>query len=217
MKPLKRNYRVNWFILVTTLLLLGGLAAAQSPSSKAWGRAVDGLQMRISLDQAEGAQSKSPKFRIELRNAGEKDLLLNLGIMTRNGGQQYTTAVSLILGDADGKPQLLELKRPIQASDAEKEALYLPLPVAATLSFPVHLEDYVALTSKEFYAPKLGTCTLAAQFNRMPFPPTASTFQTPSLVGLEPQPGVVRVFDMVNAEAGGSPTTNTLQFEVPTR
>jgi len=40
-------------------------------------------------------------------NAGEKDLLLNLGIMTRNGEQQYLTAVSLIIVDAQESPAYL--------------------------------------------------------------------------------------------------------------
>jgi len=53
--------------------------------------------MRIYLDQAATGQSKVPRFKVELRNVGEKDLLLNLGIMTRSGEQQYPSAVSLIL------------------------------------------------------------------------------------------------------------------------
>jgi hypothetical protein len=207
MKVSKRVHKVIWVVLVTTLLLVGGLAAAQNSNPKAWGRPVDGLQMRVSLNQAEGGQSKSPKFRIELRNAGEKDLLLNLGIMTRNGGQQYPTAVSLILLDAQGKSELLELKRSLQVSDAGRETLYLPLPVGAIFSVPVDLNDYWTPTSKEFYTAKPGTYSLAAQFNRVPFPKQGFRLQS---IG-------ERSFDMVNPEAGGPPTSNTLQFEVSSR
>jgi hypothetical protein len=198
---LSRVHRIIW-VLIPTLLSVGGLAA-QNPNPKAWGQPVDGLQMRVSLDPA-GGQSKSPKFRIELRNAGEKALLLNLGIMARNGEQQYPTAVSLILVDARGESRLLELKSP-QVSDAGRETLYLPLPIGATFSVPVDLDDYWAPTSKEFNL-KPGTYSLAARFNRMP---TKGAFRF--------QPVGVRSFDTVNPEAGGPPTSNTLQFEVPSR
>jgi hypothetical protein len=121
--------------------------------------------MRIYVDQGEGGQSKVPKFRVELRNAGEKDLLLNLGIMARGGKQQYPTAVSLILIDARSL-QRLELNRPCQVVDAEKETLYLPLPVGASFSFPVDLDNYWVVTSKESdYKLKPGTYWLAAHLN----------------------------------------------------
>lgn len=205
MKPSKRVLKVICVLLITTLLLVGGLAAAQNSNPKAWGRPIDGLQMRISLDQAAGGQSKSPKFRVELRNAGEKDLLLNLGIMSRDGEQQYPTAVSLILVDARGESQLFELKSPLQVSDAGRETLYLPLPVGATFSVPVDVDDYWAPTSKD-YTLKPGTYSLAAQFNRMPFPKKVFRVQS---VGQ-------RAFDIVNPEAGPS-TSNLLQIDVPSR
>jgi hypothetical protein len=105
MKPSKRVQKAASF--VGTLLLLGGLSVAQEPKAKDWGSPVDGLQLRIYLDPATG-QSKVPKFKVELRNVGEKDLLLNLGIMSRSGEQLYPTAVSLILVDSQKIFQLIE-------------------------------------------------------------------------------------------------------------
>ena len=90
--------------------------------------------MRLSLDQTAIEQSKIPTLRVELRNVGEKDLLLNLG--TRNGGRQYLTAVYLILENAEGRMQWLELKGAAPIGDAGTEALSLPLPVGATFSSP---------------------------------------------------------------------------------
>jgi hypothetical protein len=203
MKCSKEIYKVIWVVLVTTVVLVSGLAAAQNPNAVVWGRPVDGLQMRISLDQAEGGQSKSPKFRVELRNAGEKDLLLNLGIMTRNGEQQYPTAVSLIIVDAQGESRLLELKSSLRVTDVGRETLTLPLPVGATFSAPVDLDDYWAPTFKGFYTLKPGTYSLAAQFNRKLFPKRVFVLQP--------------AFQMVNAGAGGPTTSNSLQFVVPNR
>jgi hypothetical protein len=129
----------------------------------------------------------------------------NLGIMSRDGEQQYPTAVSLILVDARGESQLFELKSPLQVSDAGRETLYLPLPVGATFSVPVDVDDYWAPTSKD-YTLKPGTYSLAAQFNRMPFPKKVFRVQS---VGQ-------RAFDIVNPEAGPS-TSNLLQIDVPSR
>lgn len=67
--------------------------------------------MRIYPTQAAAAQSSIPKLRVEFRNVGEKDLLLNLGIMTGHGAEQYPTAVLLILVDAQGSEERLEPKR----------------------------------------------------------------------------------------------------------
>jgi hypothetical protein len=66
--------------------------------------------MAIRLDQAEGAQSKAPKFTVELRNAGENDLIFNLGMMLANGKKQYPNAVALTLTDAQGKSRRFDLR-----------------------------------------------------------------------------------------------------------
>jgi hypothetical protein len=139
MKPSKRVRKAISF--GATVLLLGGLSVAQEPKAKDWGNPVDGLQMRIYLDQTATGQSKVPRFKVELRNVGEKDLLLNLGIMSRSREQLYPTAVSLILVDSQRLFQLIELKRSLPDSAAEKETLYLPLPVGATLLLPCGLEQ----------------------------------------------------------------------------
>lgn len=202
--------------LAATLLFLGGLSAAQEPKADDWGKAAHGLQMRIYVDQGATGQSKVPRFKVELRNVGEKDLLLNLGAMSRTGGQQYVTAVSLILVDPQGKPQWLELKRSLLGSDAGKEPLFLPLPVGATFSFPVELNNYwAAATSKEFdYKGKPGTYRIAAHLAGFIETDNRAAFRT-ERPGLQPVAG--HPFDTVNPEVslGPPPMSNTIQFEVP--
>ena len=214
MRPSKRVQEVILF--VATLLLLCGLSAAQKPNTIDWGKSVDGLQMSIYHDQAEGRQSEFSKFRVEFRNAGHNDLLLNLGIMSRNGAQQYPNAVSLILEDGQGKPQRLELKKSFQPSDAGT-TLFLPLPVGATFSFPVDLHDYRAVTSKEFdFRLKPGTYWLAAQFtgsrDRVILTAQGAVQAGPAIFP-------VRTFDTVNPEnaLGAPPISNTLRLEIPSR
>ena len=182
--------------------------------------------MRVYLDQAATGQSKAPRFRVELRNVGEKDLRLNLGITTRNGEQQYPTAVSLILADSQRLFQLIELRRSIPVSDVGKETLYLPLAVGATFSFPVDLDHYWAVNSKEIdYKLKPGTYWLAAHLNG--FIRTGPPLFVALPVAGPGQPLHVseRTFDMVydsdfaypQTGFGPPPMSNALQFEVPSR
>jgi hypothetical protein len=213
MRPSKRVQEV--IIFVAALLLLCGLSAAQKPNTIDWGKSVDGLQM--SIFHEENQQAEFPKFRVEFRNTGHNDLLLNLGIMSRDGERQYLDGVSLILEDFEGKPQRLELKKFFQPGDAGTR-LFLPLPVGATFSFPVDLRDYRTVTSKEFDSRlKPGTYWLAAQLTGFRNNGAILNAQGPGQAG--PPIVAVRTFDMVNPESalGASPISNTLRFEVPNR
>lgn len=91
MKLAKKVHKNLMLVLIASLLVLGGLSAALKPSAETWGEAVSGLQMTIYLDRAEGVPSKAPKFRVELRNAAQKDLVVNLGMMLANGKMQTQT------------------------------------------------------------------------------------------------------------------------------
>jgi hypothetical protein len=163
MKLPKRVHKTLWGVLFTSLLLLGGLSAALKPSPQTWGEALSGLQLTIYLDQVEGVQSKAPKIRAELRNAGENDLILNLGIMFANGKRQYPNAVVLTLTDAQGKSRRLDLRGPSFIAGRE-DPLVLPLPVGSTFSIPVDLDKYWSAASGEFdYKLKPGTYSLEAQ------------------------------------------------------
>src|SRR5215469_4609908 len=197
------------FLTAAVMLLIGGLSLAQEPSSRDWGSAVNGLQMRISVDSYAIEQSKVPKFRVELRNVGEKDLLLNLGTKSLDGRHQYLTAVSLILEDEQGELQWLELKRSVPVGDPGTETLALPLPVGAVFSFPVDLDDYRLATSKESAAQNLksGTYLIAAHLHGfIRFVHFA-------------EPGQPHTFDTVNPETGlgPAPVSKALRIEIPSR
>lgn len=151
-------------ILIASLSVLGGTSTALKPSAETWGEAVSGLQMTIYADGAERVRSKVPKFRVELRNAGQTDLVVNLGIMLANGKAQYPNAVVLILTDAQGKSRRLDLREPA-AVGGRVDPFVLPIPIGATFSIPVDLDKYWAAESKEFdYKLNPGTYSLEAQF-----------------------------------------------------
>ena len=165
MKLPKTVHKNLFVVLVASLLMLGGLSAALKPSVKTWGKAVSGLQMTIYLDHAEGAPSKAPKFRVELRNAGQNDLVVNLGMMLANGKRQYPNAVALTLTDAQGKSRRLDLREPAMIA-GRVDPFVVPIPVDATFSIPVNLDAYWPAASKEGFDYKLkpGNYSLEAQF-----------------------------------------------------
>jgi hypothetical protein len=221
--PLNRVQRL--ILCFAGLLLIGGLLSAQERNSGDWGAAVDGLQIRLSVDRAALEQSKIPKFTVELRNAGDKDLLLNLGTRSHDGGRQYLTAVSLILEDGDGRSQWLELKRTAQASGAGFEALSLPLPVGASFSFTADLYDYSATNSKgSDYKLKPGSYLVAAHLNGFATDNRETYALGPGRIiltsGVGQPPAVfVRAFDDVNPESplGPPPISNALRIEIQSR
>jgi hypothetical protein len=121
--------------------------------------------MNVSLDATEVGQSKVPKFRVELRNAGEDDLILNLGIMLANGRKQYPKDIVLIVTDSQGKARRFDLRVPGLIA-GRVDPLIVPLPVGSTFSIAVDLDKYWAAASKEFeYKVKPGTYYLEAQFS----------------------------------------------------
>jgi hypothetical protein len=114
-----------WVVLLASSAFLDVSSVASKASARTWGDVVSGLLMRINLDQAESVQVKTPKFGVELRNAEESDLSLNLGIMLDNGRKQYPIAIFLNLTDT--------------------QPFVLSLPVGATFSMPVDLDKYFVI------------------------------------------------------------------------
>ncbi|HXN20827.1 MAG TPA: hypothetical protein VN875_21020 [Candidatus Binatus sp.] len=158
----KKFRTLPWCLLLATSLFLGGFSAALKPSQQTRGDIVSGLQLTIYLDQ-EKVGSKKPKFRVELRNAGEDDLVLNLGFML--GGKQYPDAIVLTLGDTHGKSRPLQLREPFTVA-GRVDPLVLPLPAGATFSISVDFEKYLIMPRPEEsdFGLQAGTYTLEAQF-----------------------------------------------------
>ena len=136
-------------LFVANFLLLGASSAAQQSRAPDWGAPVNGLQMAMHLDRTRGTQFRTPKFSVELRNAGEKDLVLNLGSMLANGKSQYPSAIVLTLTDVHGKSRRLELRGPAGIA-GRVDQLVLPIPVGARFAIRVDLRNYWAPVTEEF-------------------------------------------------------------------
>jgi hypothetical protein len=154
------NKKLRITLLTVFLLPLvgqGSQASSSQPSRE--------LDMTVRLDATAQNQYKLPKFRIDLQNVGDHDLVLNLGFMLANGGKQYADAVVLTIFDPQGKAREFNLMGPALIA-GRKDPLILPLPIGSTFSLPVDLEKYWAAASREFdYKFQRGTYSLEARFS----------------------------------------------------
>ena len=123
------------------------------------------LEMTVHLDAAAQSQSKMPKFRVELQNVGDDDLILNLGFMLANGRKQYPDAIILTIIDPQGKARQFDLIGHAGVA-GRMDPLILPLPAGSIFSLRVDLDNYRAAASKEFeYKFQRGTHSLEVQFS----------------------------------------------------
>lgn len=99
-----------------------------------WGATIDGLQMSVSL--AESRKTDVPEFQVALRNAGEKDVTLNLGIMLANGKVQLPTRISFNVTDSTGTMRRFDFSDPKHASVAGRVDDYI-VPLRANSIYTV--------------------------------------------------------------------------------
>jgi hypothetical protein len=143
-------------IAVFLILLVGHIPQASSQPSRE-------LEITMHIDATAHNPFDLPKFRMELRNIGERDLILNLGFTLSNGSKQYPSALVLMIIDPQGKARQFDLIGPAGVA-GRMDPLILPLPVGSTFSLPVDLGKYWAAQSKEFdYKFQRGTYSIQAR------------------------------------------------------
>ena len=155
-------YETLRIALLTALVLL---ISIQDRPSLASSEAIHELEMTMRVDPGGESPSKVPKFRVELRNVGDHDLILNLGMMLANGRRQYADAIVLTILDPHGRTRKFQLKGPGFIA-GRVDPLIVPLPVASTFSVPVDLDNYWTASSQEpDYRFEHGAYSLEAQFS----------------------------------------------------
>jgi hypothetical protein len=148
-------------MILAALLLLVSVPAPGPLASDQTSRE---LEMSVLVDPPRELSARPPKFRVELRNIGDHDLILNLGIMLANGRRQYADAIVLTIVDPQGKTRQFALKGPGMIA-GRVDPLIVPLPVASAFSISVDLDNYWAASSQEFdYRFGRGAYLLEAQF-----------------------------------------------------
>lgn len=149
-------------LLASVLSLVGSIFAVGRGQA---GHVNRDLEINVHLDAAEIGQPRVPKFRVDLRNAGKNDLILNLGIMLGNGRKQYPKDIILIVTDSQGKARRFDLIEPGVIA-GRRDPLIVPLPSGSNFSIPVDLDKYWAAASGESdHKLKAGTYFLEAQFD----------------------------------------------------
>ena len=141
------------------------LAGQVSAPEKAPARAeAAGLQVSIRPEKASFVAGEKMTFHTEFKNAGEADLILNLGLMLANGKKQYPSALILVLTDSAGNERKLQLMGPPGIA-GRMDDLVVPLPAKAAFILETSLGDYCCAESKEWrIAPAAGEYTIVARY-----------------------------------------------------
>ena len=195
MNPSQTVYKRLRIALVAVVLLA---AADQGP--RASSQPNRGLEMNINLDDSVQSGSQTPKFRVDIQNAGDHDLILNLGFMLANGRKQYPAAIVLTIIDMQGKARQFDLVGP-GALAGRMDPLVVPLPAGSAFSLPVDLDKYWAAASKEFaYRFQRGSYLIEARFTGKAVPSEEANLDVKG-IALMPY-------------WTGTATSNRLKFEV---
>jgi hypothetical protein len=121
------------------------------------GAAVDGLQMCLAQSGA--------NFQLALRNVGDHDLTLNLGIMLANGKVQLPNRVALKFTDAQGKTRLFNFGDKRYGFIAGRVDDYVvPLRARSTYTLQLTVDQFWCQETKEFSIPLLSGGYLTAEF-----------------------------------------------------
>jgi hypothetical protein len=124
---------------------LGGRAA----ENLQWGAPIDGLQMSITA--LNSGDMSVPVFQVALRNIGERDVTLNLGIMLANGKVQLPDRIRLSLIDAGGsRRELRFFDKRYPAIAGRVDDYVVPLRAGSTYILTLSLDQFWSPDTKEF-------------------------------------------------------------------
>ena len=151
--------RTSLIITVLILFRIAVSATGAPPRSEAndCGAAVDGLRMCLA--------SSDSNLQLALRNVGDHDLTLNLGIMLANGKVQLPNRVAIRFTDAQGKTRLFKFSDKRYGFVAGRVDYYVvPIRVGSTYTLQLTLDQFWCQETKEFSIPLLsGNNYLTAQ------------------------------------------------------
>jgi len=122
------------------------------------GTAVDGLQMCLA--------PSGPNLQLTLRNVGDRDLTLNLGIMLANGKVQLPDHLAIKFTDALGNTRLFKFGDKRYGSVGGRVDDYIvPLRVGSTYMLLLTLDQFWCQETNEFSIPLIsGDNHLTAEF-----------------------------------------------------
>jgi hypothetical protein len=138
-------------VLVCLAALMPAAHAQDRSQDLSWGPVAGGLRMSItrtpSLETAATAQ-----FRVAIENAGERDAVLNMGLMMANGQVLLPTALFLTITDSQKVGRELSFFSDSSSGrlTGKMDDYVVPLRQGATYTMAVHLSHYWAAATKQF-------------------------------------------------------------------
>src|SRR5215204_5240404 len=155
---MKKPSRILLASLGLVVVLSSTKASRCSQESADCGEAVAGVQMCLS--------SMGSNLQIALRNIGNHDVTLNLGVMTGNGKVQLPDRIAMKFTDARGKTRLFKFgDKRYPGVLGRLDDYVLPLRAGSTYTIQLTLDQFWCQETKEFSIPLLhGNNHLTAQF-----------------------------------------------------
>jgi hypothetical protein len=143
-------------ILAVSLLAL--ILSSASRAAADCGPIVNGIQMCLA--------SSGPTLDLTLRNVGERDVTLNLGMMLANGKTQLPTRLAMKFTDAQGRMRIFQFADKKHSVVAGRLDDYVvPLRAGSAYTLQLTLDQFWCAETNEFSIPLLqGENHLTAQF-----------------------------------------------------
>jgi hypothetical protein len=154
--------RIRSFILAASLssalIVSSADASRRSQLPLDCGSAVAGLQICLT--------STGSNLQLALRNVGDRDVILNLGVMLGNGKTQLPNNISLNFTDARGKTRLFKFADKRYSFVAGRMDDYVvPLRAGSTYTLQLTFDQFWCSETKEFSIPlEPGKNLLTAQY-----------------------------------------------------
>jgi hypothetical protein len=134
---------------------------SQTAEGLRWGEPNDGIQMSVSA-----ANLDSSELQLALRNVGDHDVTLNLGVMMANGKVQLPNYISLSLTDPQGRTRVFKFadkKHSIVAGRLDDYVV--PLRAGSNYTLKLRLNQFWCQETNEFEITlPHGKSSLTAQF-----------------------------------------------------
>ncbi|MBU1695299.1 MAG: hypothetical protein KKC51_15250 [Verrucomicrobia bacterium] len=156
---------INKVIFIFLIVTGSSLAVFLDESPEVWCKPTNDLQIALITVQSAWVEGDDIEFYVAFRNAGEKDMFINLGVTLANGRNHFPTEVSLLLIDQDGQSRKLHLLGPATIS-GRMDDYAVGLGARSMHLLKLHLSEFCSPPTNEFRI-KLsnGHYKATAQFN----------------------------------------------------
>ena len=155
-------------LLGLALVLGGGLFGCSTttlrppPRNHPSGPVTDGLQMSLSVSNSRNLSD--PEFEVAIRNVGEKDCCLNLGMMLANGKVMIPGKIHLQVVDGKGTSWLLNfVDRRFPGIAGRLDDYVVPLKSGSTCTLELRLDQFVSSTTGDAVKLKPGRYEVSAR------------------------------------------------------